>query len=50
MQRALDALNRGERPAEVMPFAELRALVGFDAYDAERLRYAESGANDPEAS
>ena len=50
MQRALDALHRGERPAEVMPFAELRALVGFDAYDVERLRYAESGDSDPEAS
>ena len=45
MQRALDALRRGERPAEVLPFAELRALVGFDAYDAERLRYAEPGGD-----
>jgi len=47
MRRALDALRRGERPAELLPFAELRALVGFDDYDAERMRYAEK---DPEAS
>jgi len=47
MQRALDALRRGERPAELLPFAELRALVGFDDYDAERMRYAEK---DPEDS
>jgi hypothetical protein len=40
-------LRRGERPAELLPFAELRALVGFDDYDAERMRYAEK---DPEAS
>jgi 2-methylisocitrate lyase-like PEP mutase family enzyme len=42
MQRALDALRRGEPAPDVLPFAELRALVGFDAYDAERLRYADS--------
>jgi 2-methylisocitrate lyase-like PEP mutase family enzyme len=49
MQRALEALRRGDRPADVLPFAELRALVGFDDYDAERLRYAETPA-DPQVS
>lgn len=41
MQRALDALRRGEPAADLLPFDELRAAVGFDRYDAERLRYAE---------
>ena len=41
MQRALDALRRGEPAGDLLPFAELRAAVGFDRYDAERLRYAE---------
>ena len=41
MQRALDALGRGEPAADPLPFAELRAVVGFDSYDAERMRYAE---------
>ncbi len=48
MRRALDALSRGERPADLLPFAELRAAVGFDAYDAERMRYAEAAGADPE--
>ena len=48
MQRALEALRDGQPAPDVLPFAELRAVVGFDAYDAERLRYAESA--DPEAS
>jgi len=42
MQRALENLRRGETPADLLPFAELRAVVGFDAYDAEQRRYAES--------
>jgi 2-methylisocitrate lyase-like PEP mutase family enzyme len=46
MQHALDALRRGEHPTELLPFAELRTLVGFDAYDAERLRYAEPELED----
>jgi len=41
MQRALGALRRGEHPTDLLSFAELRAAVGFDRYDAERLRYAE---------
>jgi 2-methylisocitrate lyase-like PEP mutase family enzyme len=41
MQRALEALRRGETPADLLPFAELRAVVGFDAYDAEQRRYAD---------
>jgi 2-methylisocitrate lyase-like PEP mutase family enzyme len=47
MQRALEALGRGEPAPDVLPFAELRAVVGFDAYDAERVRYADS---DPEVT
>jgi hypothetical protein len=42
MQRALDALRRGDPPTTCCSFAELRAVVGFDDYDAERLRYAET--------
>jgi len=40
MQRALEALGRGAPAPDLVPFAELRALVGFDAYDAEQARYA----------
>ena len=40
-QAALAALGRGETPPGLLPFAELRELVGFDAYDAEQSRYAE---------
>ncbi len=42
-QQALAALARGETPAGLLPFPELRELVGFDAYDAEQARYAEEG-------
>jgi 2-methylisocitrate lyase-like PEP mutase family enzyme len=48
MQRALDALRRGEPAADLLPFSELRAVVGFDAYDAERVRYAEAAGADRE--
>jgi 2-methylisocitrate lyase-like PEP mutase family enzyme len=40
-ERALAALAAGETPAGLLPFAELRERVGFDAYDAEQARYAE---------
>jgi 2-methylisocitrate lyase-like PEP mutase family enzyme len=40
-QQALAALARGETPAGLLAFSELRELVGFDAYDAEQARYAE---------
>ena len=49
MQRALGALRRGEHPTDLLSFAELRAAVGFDRYDAERLRYAEPARGEPEA-
>jgi 2-methylisocitrate lyase-like PEP mutase family enzyme len=39
MRGALASLRRGETPAELLPFPELRRLVGFDAYDAEAARY-----------
>jgi 2-methylisocitrate lyase-like PEP mutase family enzyme len=39
MQRALEALRRGEPCSELVPFDELRRLVGFDAYDRELARY-----------
>jgi 2-methylisocitrate lyase-like PEP mutase family enzyme len=41
MQDALAELSRGEAPRERIPFASLRELVGFDAYDREQARYAE---------
>jgi 2-methylisocitrate lyase-like PEP mutase family enzyme len=41
MQRALASLSGGEMPRDDMPgFAEVRALLGFAAYDAESARYA----------
>ena len=39
MERALDALKGGEPASDLMPFAELRARVGFPEYDAESERY-----------
>jgi 2-methylisocitrate lyase-like PEP mutase family enzyme len=43
MQGALASLAKNEAPAGLMPFAELRALLGFDAYDREALRYRSEG-------
>jgi len=42
MQDALAALAAGESPRERIAFAELREIVGFDAYDAALSRYADS--------
>lgn len=39
MQRALSELQRGAPPSGLMPFSELRKVVGFDAYDKEAERY-----------
>ena len=41
MEQALAALEKGGTPAGLMPFARLREIVGFDAYDAEQAEYAE---------
>jgi len=43
MQEALAALARGETPPRLLAFAELRELVGFDAYDAALARYSSDG-------
>ena len=40
MQDALAALREGKTPERRLAFPELRALVGFDAYDALSRRYA----------
>jgi 2-methylisocitrate lyase-like PEP mutase family enzyme len=40
MQGALAAISRGETPADLLSFREVRRIVGFDAYDAEAARYA----------
>ena len=40
MQDALAALKGGRAPERRLSFAELRTLVGFDAYDALARRYA----------
>jgi 2-methylisocitrate lyase-like PEP mutase family enzyme len=40
MQEALAALREGRAPEGRLSFAELRSLVGFDAYDALARRYA----------
>jgi 2-methylisocitrate lyase-like PEP mutase family enzyme len=39
MQRALSELSAGRTPDGLHSFAELRRLVGFDAYDVEAARY-----------
>jgi 2-methylisocitrate lyase-like PEP mutase family enzyme len=43
MQRALAALRGDEPLPELVPFEELRRLVGFDAYDRELARYGPAG-------
>lgn len=43
MQGALASLARSETPPGLMSFAELRALLGFDAYDREAARYRSEG-------
>jgi 2-methylisocitrate lyase-like PEP mutase family enzyme len=40
MRRALEAIGRGEPVPGLMPFSELRELVGFDDYDRDAARYA----------
>ena len=40
MTEALEALRRETRPEGLASFDELRELVGFNAYDRERARYA----------
>jgi 2-methylisocitrate lyase-like PEP mutase family enzyme len=39
MQRALEALRSGEPAPGLVPFDELRRLLGFDAYDRDLARY-----------
>lgn len=39
MRRALAELGKGEPASGLLPFAELRKVIGFDAYDAEAERY-----------
>ena len=43
MRGALASLEKGETPAGLLPFAELRTLLGFDAYDREAERYRSEG-------
>jgi 2-methylisocitrate lyase-like PEP mutase family enzyme len=51
MQRALEALRDGAPGPELVPFEELRRLVGFDAYDRELARYGgEAGPADRSTS
>ena len=40
MREALAALADGRSPDALVPFGELRELLGFDSYDAEAARYA----------
>ena len=39
MLDALEAIGRGAPPPQQLPFAELREIVGFDAYDADLARF-----------
>ncbi|MDX1576449.1 MAG: isocitrate lyase/PEP mutase family protein [Kiloniellales bacterium] len=43
MTEGLEALKSGRPPEGLMDFAELRRLVGFEAYDREAARYADEG-------
>lgn len=40
MQRALGSLSRGEPASALLPFDELKRVVGFDDYDTEQVRYS----------
>jgi 2-methylisocitrate lyase-like PEP mutase family enzyme len=40
MQNALDSLKRGDPASDLLSFAALTSLVGFDRHDAEARRYA----------
>jgi hypothetical protein len=39
MQRVLGELQAGVPASGLMPFGELRKVLGFDAYDREAERY-----------
>jgi 2-methylisocitrate lyase-like PEP mutase family enzyme len=41
MQQALASIKAGEPVRDLLSFAELQQVVGFDAYDAEQRRYLE---------
>ncbi len=43
MEQALASLEKGETPTGLMPFARLREIVGFDAYEEEQAEFAEPG-------
>ena len=43
MKDSLEVLKSGRPPDGLMDFAELRRLVGFEAYDREAERYADGG-------
>ncbi|MEM7410576.1 MAG: isocitrate lyase/PEP mutase family protein [Myxococcota bacterium] len=47
MQQALAALGDGTQVEGLLPFAELREIVGFDAYEAEQARYADASREEP---
>jgi 2-methylisocitrate lyase-like PEP mutase family enzyme len=49
MREALAALATGTSPDGLVPFEELRELVGFDAYDAETARYTSEPAEGGES-
>jgi 2-methylisocitrate lyase-like PEP mutase family enzyme len=42
MQEALAAFARGEHPSDLLPFEELREIVGFPDYDKELGRYSDT--------
>lgn len=46
MRRALAAIEQGGTPVDLMSFAELRAIVGFDRYYDEERRYAAVASDD----
>jgi 2-methylisocitrate lyase-like PEP mutase family enzyme len=39
MESALGEIKAGRKPAAIKSFRDLRAIVGFDDYDAEAARY-----------
>ncbi|MGD9868656.1 MAG: oxaloacetate decarboxylase [Hyphomicrobiales bacterium] len=51
MRDSLAAFNEGRHPADlVLDFAELRRIVGFDAYYEQETRYAASSREKPKAA
>ena len=48
MTEALSEMRAGRHPGRLLDFAELRRIVGFEAYDAEAAGYAAAPEQGPD--